>query len=130
MSLTVACGLFISHSLDSTVRLHGSYEALKGGKAAEAMVDFTGGVTEAYKLSEAPKDLFKIMMKACKRSSMMSCSIAVSYCSAVQLAKGPLACIRLYYGVHGKADHSHECRCEQHYTSAVHLFGNSHHACK
>eukprot|EP00117_Sycon_ciliatum_P006188 scpid39378/ scgid9836/ Calpain-B; Calcium-activated neutral proteinase B; Calpain-B catalytic subunit 1; Calpain-B catalytic subunit 2 len=59
-------------------KLHGSYEALKGGKAAEAMVDFTGGVTEAYKLSEAPKDLFKIMMKACKRSSMMSCSIAAT----------------------------------------------------
>ena len=35
----------------------------------------SGGVGESYKLKEAPEDLFGIMLKACNRVSMMSCSI-------------------------------------------------------
>lgn len=58
-------------------RIHGSYEALKGGSTCEAMEDFTGGVSEMYELNEVPPNLFTIMLKAFQRQSLMGCSIEV-----------------------------------------------------
>lgn len=56
-------------------KLHGSYEALKGGTTCEAMEDFTGGVSEMYELKDAPPGLFNILLKGYERNSMIACSI-------------------------------------------------------
>ncbi|KAH8398927.1 hypothetical protein KR222_005072 [Zaprionus bogoriensis] len=56
-------------------KLHGSYEALKGGTTCEAMEDFTGGVSEWYDLKESPDNLFSILQMSAGRNSMMGCSI-------------------------------------------------------
>jgi len=56
-------------------KLHGSYEALKGGSTCEAMVDFTGGCGEVFDLSKPPDNLFSILLHCYKRKSMNGCSI-------------------------------------------------------
>ncbi|XP_058129991.1 calpain-A-like [Anopheles ziemanni] len=56
-------------------KLFGSYQALIGGSASEAMEDFTGGLTEAYDMKEVPKNLFEMIGKGCQSYAMFSCSI-------------------------------------------------------
>ena len=53
--------------------MHGSYEALKGGNAIEAMEDFTGGISENYDLKGLAKDvdLFETMYRAHRKRSLM-----------------------------------------------------------
>ena len=63
--------------ISNFVRLNGSYEALKGGSASEAMEDFTGGVTELIELKSPPKRLFSMMEKSLKKGALMSCAIEV-----------------------------------------------------
>ncbi|VDP94027.1 unnamed protein product [Echinostoma caproni] len=58
------------------VKLFGTYEAMRGGSAAEAMEDFTGGLTELVDLgSKTPENLFTMMERAHGRASLMACSI-------------------------------------------------------
>nr|1ZIV_A Chain A, Calpain 9 [Homo sapiens] len=56
-------------------KLNGSYEALKGGSAIEAMEDFTGGVAETFQTKEAPENFYEILEKALKRGSLLGCFI-------------------------------------------------------
>ncbi|PNI55131.1 CAPN9 isoform 3 [Pan troglodytes] len=56
-------------------KLNGSYEALKGGSAIEAMEDFTGGVAETFQTREAPENFYEILEKALKRGSLLGCFI-------------------------------------------------------
>ncbi|NXD07625.1 CAN5 protein, partial [Nothocercus nigrocapillus] len=74
-------------------KMAGSYEALDGGSAAEAIVDFTGAVAESvdlikgkYKetISEQMK-LFEDLLKVHKRGGLISCSITASSDSANEM---------------------------------------------
>ena len=57
-------------------KLHGSYEALRGGTTSEALVDFSGGCAEHYDLKEEnTKEILNMMIKAFEKSSMLACSI-------------------------------------------------------
>ena len=59
-------------------KLHGSYAALKGGSTCEALVDFTGGISEVVNLKRrgmSEQDLFKLLLQAYKKRSLNCCSI-------------------------------------------------------
>lgn len=53
-------------------KFYGSYGAIEGGQPSEAMVDFTGGILERYNLRNAPTNLFKIILKANERGSLVT----------------------------------------------------------
>ncbi|KAM4828473.1 LOW QUALITY PROTEIN: calpain-9 [Thomomys bottae] len=74
-------------------KLNGSYEALKGGSAMEAMEDFTGGVAESFQTREAAEELFTILGKALKRGSLLGCSIDIKN-AADSEARTPLGLIK------------------------------------
>lgn len=64
-------------------KLYGCYEALDGGNTADALVDFTGGVSEPMDLEEgqyatdeaARNELFERVLKVHNRGGLISCSI-------------------------------------------------------
>ncbi|KAE8620266.1 hypothetical protein XENTR_v10010173 [Xenopus tropicalis] len=63
-------------------KLNGSYEALDGGSTAEALIDFSGGISEPIDLlgenftsEEERKKLFKALLKAHSRASLISAAI-------------------------------------------------------
>uniref|UniRef100_A0A915Q477 Calpain catalytic domain-containing protein n=1 Tax=Setaria digitata TaxID=48799 RepID=A0A915Q477_9BILA len=56
-------------------KLHGSYEALKGGTTSEALEDFTGGLTEFFDLQQPPNHLMEMMMRGFEMGSLFGCSI-------------------------------------------------------
>ncbi|MGH0184854.1 UNVERIFIED_CONTAM: hypothetical protein FKN15_016008 [Acipenser sinensis] len=65
------------------LRLNGCYEALEGGNTAEALVDFTGGISEPICLDrdgfvedlDKRKQLYQNLTKAHSRGALISCSI-------------------------------------------------------
>lgn len=66
-------------------RLNGCYEALEGGNTAEALVDFTGGVSEPLTLDndalsqqgDQRRALFQMLAKAHSCKALITCSIRV-----------------------------------------------------
>ena len=61
---------------NATNRLHGSYEALKGGTTSEALEDMTGGLTEFFDLDQSPpKNLMSMMMRGFEMGSLFGVSI-------------------------------------------------------
>ncbi|GAA6091194.1 calpain-5a [Tachysurus ichikawai] len=64
-------------------KIYGCYEALDGGNTADALVDFTGGVSEPVELlegrfsqdEEARNQLFERVLKVHLRGGLISCSI-------------------------------------------------------
>uniref|UniRef100_A0A667Y5S8 Calpain 5 n=1 Tax=Myripristis murdjan TaxID=586833 RepID=A0A667Y5S8_9TELE len=64
-------------------KLYGCYEALDGGNTADALVDFTGGVSEPLSLiengykddEEKRNELFERVLKVHNRGGLISCSI-------------------------------------------------------
>ncbi|XP_028330368.1 calpain-5 isoform X2 [Gouania willdenowi] len=64
-------------------KLNGCYEALEGGNTAEALIDFTGGVSEPLSLDQETlalnadhrKAFFQTLAKDHERKSLITCSI-------------------------------------------------------
>lgn len=80
----------------SPLRVYGCYEALDGGNTADALVDFTGGVSEPVDLLEgqmasdevARNQLFERVLKVHNRDGLISCSIRVNQRFLCCLAEG------------------------------------------
>ena len=69
----------------SSCRLSGGYENIStGGHTSNALVDFTGGISESIDLRKqrsTPGDLFDVMYAMKQKSSMMACDIEVTVSS-------------------------------------------------
>ncbi|KAM8899400.1 calpain-5 [Spinachia spinachia] len=73
-------------------KLNGCYEALEGGNTTEALIDFTGGVSEPLGLdrealglnSHHRRALFQTLAKAHERKALITCSIRPAEAEAVE----------------------------------------------
>jgi len=67
---------------EHVLRLGGSYEAMDGGWTEDALVDFTGGIgyrIDLMKPADLPKNFYNTLLKHDEMSSLMGCSITVSW---------------------------------------------------
>ena len=72
--------LFVIVSIYVLRRLKGGYESIAWGNPNNALVDFTGGISEVIVLKEkrsSPGDLFDVMYAMTQKCSMLSCSFQV-----------------------------------------------------
>ena len=59
-------------------KLHGGYASLRGGSTCEALVDFTGGISEVVNLNKpgmTGAELFRLLLTADNKKSLNCCSI-------------------------------------------------------
>ncbi|CAH1793460.1 unnamed protein product [Owenia fusiformis] len=78
-------------------KLHGSYEALSGGKVQSALVDLTGGITEIMDLTNEdtlPENLYGLILKMFKKQSLMGCCIANKGSTTIREEKLPNGLIK------------------------------------
>ncbi|CCD73776.1 Calpain clp-4 [Caenorhabditis elegans] len=105
---TVNNQLYYLHSADNTefwsalvekayAKLHGGYENLDGGTTAEALEDFTGGLTEYFDLRKSEKAaVLAALVKGMEMGSLFGCSIdADANIKEAQLRNG-LVCGHAY----------------------------------
>ncbi|CAF96212.1 unnamed protein product, partial [Tetraodon nigroviridis] len=77
-------------------KLNGCYEALEGGNTTEALIDFTGGVSEPLRLdggalsarSHQRRALFQTLAKAHEHKALITCSIRPAEGEAAESALG------------------------------------------
>ena len=55
-------------------RLHGSYEAIEGGQAMDALVDLTGGIPRLYEIQDKDPFLYRMIEKAQQKGAFITCS--------------------------------------------------------
>ncbi len=94
----------------SLIRLCGCYDALDGGNTADALVDFTGGVSEPMDLlegkflqeEESRNQLFERVLKIHSRGGLISCSIRVSRACVYERGANGLHVIRSCSNTHNQ----------------------------
>lgn len=64
----------IVYKLTYCIRLHGSYEAIEGGQAMDALVDLTGGIPQLYEIQDKDPFLFRMIGKAQQKGAFITCS--------------------------------------------------------
>ncbi|KAK3083695.1 hypothetical protein FSP39_001566 [Pinctada imbricata] len=55
-------------------KLHGSYEAIEGGHAMDALVDLTGGIPRRYDIQDRDPQLYRMIAKAQQTGAFITCS--------------------------------------------------------
>ncbi|KAI4469987.1 calpain [Holotrichia oblita] len=66
-------------------KLHGSYEALNRGYCSDAMQDFTGGITEIFRIDEIDTaNLHELLRTSYEAGAMLSCSLRHKLAKGIQ----------------------------------------------